>query len=122
MLKATFFHGYQERIDYTPPSDVQSGDVVVIGGEIGVVTDPQGIKAGKLGSVAVTGIFALVKDAATTFNVGAKVFWDTVNKKAVTTAGANIVYAGYCQYAAANGDLTVKTYINKLNPNTLSSV
>lgn len=122
MPKATFYQGYQERIDYTPSSDVQSGDVVVIGGEVGVVTDPQGIKAGKLGSVAVTGIFDLVKDAATTFNVGAKVFWDTVNKKAVTTSGPNIVYAGYCQYAAANGDLTVKTYINKLNPNTLSSV
>ena len=47
------------------------------------------IKANVLGSIAVEGVFDIVKDPAASISAGAKVYWDSVNSQAVTTATGN---------------------------------
>jgi predicted RecA/RadA family phage recombinase len=75
-----------ESIDYTPAADVAAGDVVVIGNIVGVAK--LDIPANTLGSLSLTGIYAVVKDT-TVIGLGTKVYWNAANKKATTTATNN---------------------------------
>lgn len=121
--QAIFFHGEdQKRVDFLNGGTVvNSGDVVVLGGPaaskgmLAVCTSPEGIAANALGAVATRGAFKLLKVVgdAIAFAQSAPVFWDTVNKKVVTAAGANIVFAGMCELAAVAGDDHVKTLLNE---------
>jgi predicted RecA/RadA family phage recombinase len=75
-----------ESIDYTPAADVAAGDVVVIGNIVGVAK--LDIPANTLGSLSLTGIYAVVKDT-TVIGLGTKVYWNAANKKATTMATNN---------------------------------
>ena len=61
-------------VDYTPDADVSAGDVVVQGDLIGIAK--LDIATGKLGALAVTGVFDVVREGDTAFAVGQQVYWD----------------------------------------------
>lgn len=67
---------YKQRgdaVDYTPSSAVTGGDVVVLDGRIGIAR--QDIAADKAGSLAVRGVFEIVKVTGA-FNDGAVLYRD----------------------------------------------
>lgn len=113
MAQAQFIHdgGY---IDYTPGSNVVAGDVVVQGELIGIAKGD--IATGKLGALAVEGVFDVAKEAGggVTFAVGALAYWDDTNDVAVATdgGGANKLL-GKAVRAAADAEATVRV---KLTP------
>lgn len=115
-VEAIFFHGDdQRRMDYTPAgAAVVNGEVVDMGGDVGICTSPEGIANGALGSLATDGVFKLKKAEGTgvVFAQGADVFWDTVLRTAVAAAGVNIIRFGKAAYAAVTGDNHVKAIPN----------
>ena len=62
-----------ESIDHTPVADVAAGQVVVQGSMIGVTK--VAIEAGRLGALAVKGVFDVVK-ANEEQTLGAALYWD----------------------------------------------
>ena len=74
-------------VDYTPTEDLVAGSVVVQGELVGFTKHD--IRANTLGSIAVEGVFDVVKDPAVLISAGAKVYWDATNSQAVTTATGN---------------------------------
>ena len=86
MSQAQFIHD-GAAVDHTPDADVDAGTVVVIGDLVGITK--RDIKAGTLGSIAVEGVFDVIKDSAVAITAGAKVYWDAVNSVVVTTATGN---------------------------------
>ncbi len=101
-----------EQIDYTPSADVAAGDVVVQEDLVGIARSA--IPAGTPGSLAVAGVFDVVKASATEFTAGAKVYWDATNKLAVTTdgGGANKL-VGKAVRAAGAGVTTVRVRLSQ---------
>jgi predicted RecA/RadA family phage recombinase len=103
-----------EAVDYTPVAAVQSGDVVVQGELLGVAK--LAIPAGKLGALAVTGIFEFPKatGGGTALSAGAKVYWDVAEQvaKADAEVGAN-KYAGKTVKAAADADAVVRVRLEQ---------
>ncbi len=76
-------------IDYTPGADVLVGAVVVQADLIGITQAP--IKAGQLGSLAVTGVFDFPKasGAGSAIPIGTLTYWDATNSNATKTATGN---------------------------------
>ncbi len=108
MAIAQFIHdgGY---IDFTPGSAVAAGDVVVQGDLVGIAKGD--IPAGRLGALAVEGVYDVAKEAdgGVTFTVGALAYWDSVNKVAVTDDGGGAYkLLGKVVKAAADGDALVR--------------
>jgi len=101
-----------DQIDYTPSADVAAGDVVVQGDLLGIARCA--IPAGTLGTLAVAGVFDVVKASETEFAVGAKAYWDATNKLAVTTdgGGAN-KFLGKVVRAAGAGATTVRVRLSQ---------
>lgn len=77
-----------ESIDIVPGKDVAAGEIVFFGDLVGVAKIP--IKAGELGSLALSGIFDVLKPVRCSFSPGAMVYWDAVRESAVTLAGGNV--------------------------------
>jgi len=75
-------------IDYTPGADVLVGAVVVQADLIGVTQAP--IKAGQLGSLAVTGVFDFNKavGAGSAIPAGTLTYWDAAAQNATKNAAA----------------------------------
>lgn len=111
MALAVFVHE-GEQVDYTPPADVAAGDVVVQGDLVGIARTP--IVSGTPGSLAVAGVFDVVKASATVFTAGAKVYWDATGKLAVATdgGGANKLL-GKAVRAAGAGATTVRVRLSQ---------
>lgn len=103
---------YGDSIIYTPSTDVAAGDVVVQGDLVGIALQP--IPANVLGSLAVAGVFDVVKASATEFAAGALVYWDATNKLAVTSGGegANKLM-GKAVAAAGDGATTVRVRLSQ---------
>jgi predicted RecA/RadA family phage recombinase len=76
-----------DTIDHTPTADVAAGDVVVQGELVGVAKQP--IKAGKLGALAVAGVFDFPVTSLTGWAVGDLAYWDNTAKVATETASGN---------------------------------
>jgi len=89
MAQATFVQE-GNAIDYTPGSNVASGAVVVQSNVVGMARTP--IPANTLGSLAVTGIFDVVK-AAEAINPGAAVYWQANGNPVGGTAGSGAATA-----------------------------
>jgi len=106
-MKAVFLYEGKS-IDYVPVADVAAGDVVVIGDMIGIAQF--NIPAGALGTVALTGVWNVEKDAAA-ITAGAKVYWNATDKVATATVGANVLL-GHAVAAAADDADTVQVRIN----------
>lgn len=75
-------------IDYTPGADVLTGAVVVQAELVGVAQGP--IKAGQLGSLAVSGVFDFPKalGAGSGMPAGTNAYWDTAAQNATKNAAA----------------------------------
>jgi len=78
------------RINYTAPSDIDYGDVVVQGDLVGIAT--RDIKSGEVGRIALAGLFGIVKDTgvSTGMTAGTKVYWDDTAKFATASDGGGL--------------------------------
>ena len=124
---AKFVRGMdQERQPFTPSgSDLPSGDIVDLApglaattGYAGVITDPEGLKDGVLGSVAITGVFS-VRKLAVVFARGDMVSWDSTadgGLGAAVAAGGGQHFLGMCSDAAGAGDDSVNVLWNHARP------
>jgi predicted RecA/RadA family phage recombinase len=111
MAQAVFVHEGAS-IDYTPGADVAAGDVVVQGDLVGVAK--LDIKAGKLGALAVEGVFDFAKatGVGTALAAGTTVYWDDAANVATSTAAGN-KQIGKVVKAAADADATVRVRMNQ---------
>jgi predicted RecA/RadA family phage recombinase len=97
-------------IDYTPGADIAAGDVVVQGDLVGVAKLE--IKSGKLGSLAVDGVFDFAKNTGVAYTVGTFLFWDdTANVVTATATGNKMI--GKVVRAAATTDTTVRVRMSQ---------
>jgi predicted RecA/RadA family phage recombinase len=103
-----------DAVDYTPGANVSAGDVVVQGELVGVAK--LDIKTGKLGALAVTGLFDFPKatGAGTAIAAGTRVYWDVAEQvaKADSEAGAN-KGLGKTVKAAADADALVRVRLSQ---------
>lgn len=103
-MTTTFVHA-GDSIDYVPVADVAAGQVVVLNDLVGVAK--RRIPAGKLGALAVTGVFDVPKDTGlpTGIQVGRRVYWDQANGWATkASAGGNNILMGTSVLEAASDD------------------
>ena len=93
-------------VDYTPSGAVSAGDVVIVGGIVGVA--PRDIAANVKGVLDVSGEFQFTKkaDAAINFAAGDRVYWDDTNNQATSTATGN-TFLGWSTIVAGNTAATV---------------
>ena len=106
---ATFIHEGAS-IDYTPGANVAAGDVVVQGDLVGVAK--LDILAGKLGALAVEGVFEFPKEFGEAHPAGQTLYWDDSNDVVTVTATGN-KFIGKVVRAAAASDLTVCVRLNQ---------
>ncbi len=97
-----------DSIDYRPADAVAAGDVVVIADLVGIAR--LDIEGGTLGSLAVVGVFDVVK-ADGAIPSGSTVYWDAGAKKATTVSGSNH-YLGKAIAVADAGSETVRVLLN----------
>lgn len=116
-MKAMLLQHNDQAIDYIPTADVEAGEVVIVNGRVGITL--QRIAAGKLGAVALRGLFKVQK-ANVAVTDGAQVYWaaagDPVNGTAgtgaATTGTAGNQFIGRAAKAAAASDETVFVVLN----------
>jgi predicted RecA/RadA family phage recombinase len=84
MAQVIFIHD-GGTIDHIPVADVAAGDVVVQGELVGVAK--LDIKAGKLGALAVVGVFDFPVEDVGAWGVGQLAYWNTADKWAVSDNG-----------------------------------
>jgi predicted RecA/RadA family phage recombinase len=94
-------------LDYVAPADVGAGQVVVLSSLLSVAVRP--IASGKIGGVAVEGVFALPCATGATGAQGSVVYYSTASGIANDTTGT---YAGKLAYDRAATDSTVKVLLN----------
>lgn len=98
-----------DSIDFTPAADVSAGDVIVQGDMVGVAK--LDIPAGKLGALALTGVYAATKatGAGSAIPAGTKLYFDAAAKVVTANAagGAN-KYFGKSTKDAGDTDTTVE--------------
>ena len=100
-----------ESIDYRPDTPVAAGDVIVQDNLIGIAR--LDIAAGTLGSLAVVGVFDVVKDNSAVI-AGNAVYWNADAKKATTAKTGNQYLGKAIQDAEASGD-TVRVLLNAVS-------
>lgn len=103
-------------IDYTPQADVAAGDVVVVGDLVAIAK--LDIVAGKLGALAIEGVFEVPKEAAAADKAiafGTKVYWNATDKRVETSAGepATHKYMGKTIKAALTTDTTTRVKLEQ---------
>ena len=96
-------------IDHTPAGAVASGDIVAVGGIVGVAT--HAIAAGALGQLRTTGVFRLTLASGKTFAAGAAVYFNAAS--AATDNAADTAF-GYA--IAANATTTVDALLIQAPP------
>ena len=95
-----------DAVDFTPVVDLDAGEIVRLGNLIGITKIP--VKAGTRGTLALAGIFDVLKPVGITFSAGSSVFWDS----SLGTAGKSGVLIGIAvQNAAAEAEI-VQVLIN----------
>jgi len=103
-----------DAVDYTPGANVAAGDVVVQGELVGVAK--LDIQTGKLGALAVTGLFDFPKaaGAGTAIAAGTRVYWDVAEQvaKADSEAGVNMEI-GKTVKAASDEDALVRVRLSQ---------
>ena len=76
-----------DSVDFIPNTDVAEGAVVAVGKLVGVTK--RAIAAGQRGSIALSGVFDVVKDPSTNITAGTKLYWSTVSLHVVKTASTH---------------------------------
>lgn len=97
-------------VQHTAASDISSGDVVAMGGTLGVALGD--IATGETGSVAVQGVFRVPKVPAAVIAQGDRVMWDSsagaFDDDNATPATGDVTGPGCMAAASAgNGETTV---------------
>ena len=64
-----------DAVDYIPNQDMDAGEIVCLGDLIGITRIP--IKAGTLGTLTLSGVFDIIKQAGVTFSTGDSVCWNS---------------------------------------------
>ena len=100
-----------ESIDYRPDTPVAAGDVIVQDNLIGIAR--LDIAAGTLGSLAVVGVFDVVKDNSAVI-AGTAVYWTADAKKATTAKTGNQYLGKAIQDADASSE-TVRVLLNAVS-------
>jgi predicted RecA/RadA family phage recombinase len=103
MAKAVFL---QEgaAIDHVPAADLPAGAVVLQGDAVGITRTP--IAAGRLGSLALAGVFEVPKQAGLALPAGSILYWDVTTETASLKPTA--VLLGYSIREALAADATVQ--------------
>lgn len=101
-------------VDYTAGADITSGDVVVIGQQIGVALVD--IANGSTGSVALCGVFEVPKVAGAVIGQGESVIFDAsagaFDDNLATPATGDVSGCCVATKAAGNGVTTVQIKLN----------
>jgi predicted RecA/RadA family phage recombinase len=84
-MSATFIQN-GDFLDHVPTADVPQGAIVVIGTLVGIAH--RAIAAGTLGSIALTGVYALPIPAGSVAGAGDPVFYDPAVSQLVVGGGA----------------------------------
>lgn len=110
MPTATFAHD-GDAIDYTPVADTPAGTVIVINGLVGVTK--RDLKAGELGSIAVTGVFDFPKPTGTDTGSGAgiNIYWHDDDQNAQLASGGN--FLGVSVREATDDDTTFRVRLKQ---------
>lgn len=95
------------KLDYTPGSAVDAGDVVVLGSCVCVADDD--IAANTLGAVSCSGVWRLPCHSGATAAQGALINWYATSSIAHASTG---VAAGYLAKARAAADTTVDVLLD----------
>ena len=120
-LEAVFHQGGQRRRDYTPAADKSAGELAIENGVALVVTSPEGITAGELGSADEDGTYRFRKAAGggVTFSDGDKIGWDLDGDAGgggtavASGAGTSDGDVALCIADAADGDDHVVGILNR---------
>lgn len=92
-----------------PAGGVLSGDLVVIGGLVGVALNDKA--EGETANVEIEGVWELPKKTTDNVGVGVELFYDATAKNLTVTATSN-TYAGIASAAAGSGADTVLLILN----------
>lgn len=101
-------------VEFTASGAVLSGDVVVIGGLVGVAIDD--VADTETGVAVIDGVWELPKTASGAIDQGASIDYDvSAGEFAIigTAASGDLVDCGVVVEAAADGDTTVLVKINQ---------
>ena len=118
---ATRYTSDDEKLDYTPASDITGGDVTIING-LATIAEID-IASGEQGAIVYCGQFKVPKDTSV-FAMGDPVYWNASGSPvtgtassgaATTTIGAN-TFMGFAIAAAATGDSEVITNLQQPVP------
>ncbi len=96
-------------IEYTAGATIASGDLVVIGVRVGVAL--VSMVSGDVGSVAMSGVFEVPKEAPLVISQGDLLYCDATSGELDKTSSAQTL-AGYAWADAASADTTVKVKLN----------
>lgn len=108
----TLAYGGTLRIKATATAIHAPGDIVTYGGFTGAYLGQRSCAVGDVIEINLDAVGDVKTASGVTFASGAAVFWDTVNKTAVTGAGANIVKLGTAIVAKVSGQLVTRTLLN----------
>lgn len=96
-----------ESLDVVPERDIAAGEIMITGSLAGIARLP--IRCGELGSLALSGVFDVVKPARCAFSTGSLVFWDAARRSAVTAGGIPL---GLAAQRAGLDDGKVRVILN----------
>jgi predicted RecA/RadA family phage recombinase len=88
MPRSYFVHDGQS-IDHVPAADLAAGDIVVQGELVGMAKTA--IAAGKLGALAVEGVFDFPVEELTGWTVGALAYWDGADFATRSASGTKLL-------------------------------
>ena len=100
--------------EFTAGADYSSGDVVVIGQQIGVVVDD--VTSGNVGVAYLEGVFIVPKVSAAVIAQGESVIWDAsagaFDDNLATPATGDVSGCCVAWAAGANGETTIAVKLN----------
>ena len=99
-----------DAIDFIPNTDVPEGAVVAVGQLVGVTK--RAIASGERGSIALAGVFDVVKDPSTNIPAGTKLYWSQVSLHVVKTASTHPLL-GIAVEDAPPGTTTVRVRLTQ---------
>lgn len=100
MAEATFFQEGNS-IDHTPGSALAAGEVVPLGGFVGIAT--RVIVAGELAALKIRGLWKVTKQTGVAWTRGDVIYWDNAANQANKTSAGN-TRMGVTTIDAASGD------------------
>lgn len=112
-MSEALHRGPAAEVEKTAATTYASGEVIQLeDGRAAVVDGLQAVASGDKFLLVAHGVKDLASASATTFALGADVFWDVSANVAITVPAAGDFYVGKCVQAKVNGDLVVLTDLN----------